>query len=136
MNPYEKLIARKRKWTPVQTTAGELVEGAEGTVLRALALRCLELPVGEFISNSLKGDIPEEARLLLEMNITDEETTMSHSTMHPLQLDMMLRLKEKRRRSERLGKIIQTTPLSKQWFWRGVSSSRFCHSLGRSETLD
>ena len=73
MNPYEKLIARKRKWTPVQTTAGELVEGAESTVLRALALRCLELPVGEFISTSLKGDIPEEARLLLEMNITDEE---------------------------------------------------------------
>ena len=29
MNPYEKLIARKRKWSPVQMEAGKLKEGAE-----------------------------------------------------------------------------------------------------------
>ena len=57
MTPYDKLIARKRKWTPVQMTAGTLGEGAEEALMRALALRQLEIPVGDFISNSLKGDI-------------------------------------------------------------------------------
>lgn len=73
MTPYDKLISRKRKWTPVQTTAGKLKEGAEEAIFRALALRQLELPVGDFIANSLKGDIPEAAKQILEMNITDEE---------------------------------------------------------------
>jgi len=73
MTPYDKLIARKRKWTPVQMTAGALTEGAEEAVMRALALRQLELPVGDFIVNSLKGDIPENAREILEMNVIDEE---------------------------------------------------------------
>ena len=29
MTLYQKLIERKRKWTPVQMTAGKLKEGAE-----------------------------------------------------------------------------------------------------------
>ena len=37
MNPYEKLMARKRKWTPVQTTAGTCPQGAEEAIYRALA---------------------------------------------------------------------------------------------------
>ena len=73
MNPYQKLIERKRKWTPVQVEAGELMPGSEETILRALALRHLELPVGDFIKNGLKGDVPSKARKILEMNITDEE---------------------------------------------------------------
>ena len=73
MNPYEKLIARKRKWTPVQTEAGKLMPGSEETIFRALALRQLELPVGDFIKDCLKGEIPEAARSILEMNILDEE---------------------------------------------------------------
>ena len=73
MTPYDKLIARKRKWTPVQMTAGVMTEGAEEALMRALALRQLEIPVGDFISNSLKGDIPENAREILEMNVIDEE---------------------------------------------------------------
>ena len=32
MNPYDKLAARKRKWTPVQTTPGVCKEGAEETI--------------------------------------------------------------------------------------------------------
>ena len=44
-------------------------------IQRALALRCLELPVGEFIKNTCKGDLPESegVRALLESNIVDEE---------------------------------------------------------------
>ena len=69
MNPYQKLIERKRKWTPVKVTAGKLAEGSEETIRRALALRCLELPVGDFIANASKGDVPEAARQILKMNI-------------------------------------------------------------------
>ena len=31
-NPYDSLFNRKRTWTPVQTDAGELKEGAEETI--------------------------------------------------------------------------------------------------------
>jgi hypothetical protein len=72
MNPYEKLQQRKRKWTPVQTTAGKLAEGAEETIFRALAMRHMELPVGEFIESSL-SEIPVLSQDLLRSNIKDEE---------------------------------------------------------------
>ena len=73
MNPYQKLLNRKRKWTPVQVTAGACMEGAEKTILRALALRHMELPVGDFITDALSNDVPEVARELLESNVRDEE---------------------------------------------------------------
>ena len=73
MNPYEKLMARKRKWTPVQTTAGTCKEGAEEAIFRALALRHMELPVGDFIKDALDKNVPDSARSLLESNVTDEE---------------------------------------------------------------
>jgi hypothetical protein len=72
MNPYQKLLNRKRKWTPVQTTAGKLKEGAEETIYRALAMRHMELPVGDFIEASL-SEIPVLSQDLLRSNITDEE---------------------------------------------------------------
>jgi hypothetical protein len=71
-HPYQKLIDRKRTWTPVQTTKGELKHGAEETIYRALAIRHMELPVGDFISEALKKDVPENARELLELNVKDE----------------------------------------------------------------
>jgi len=73
MNPYQKLLSRKRKWSPVQTTAGKLAEGAEETIFRALAIRHMELPVGEFINDALKNDVPELSQDLLRSNIKDEE---------------------------------------------------------------
>ena len=73
MNPYEKLMARKRKWTPVQTTAGTCKTGAEEAIHRALALRHMELPVGDFIKDALDKNVPDSARSLLESNVTDEE---------------------------------------------------------------
>jgi len=73
MNPYEKLLARKRKWTPVQTEAGAVYEGAEETIFRALALRHMELPVGDFITDALATDVPALARELLISNVRDEE---------------------------------------------------------------
>ena len=72
-DPYEKLLGRKRKWTPVQTTAGKLKEGAEETIYRALAIRHMELPVGSWVTEALGKDVPDSARVLLESNVKDEE---------------------------------------------------------------
>lgn len=72
MNPYEKLFNRKRSWTPVQGTSGKVVEGAEEVIFRALALRHMELPVGDFIQDALENEVPEMARKLLASNVTDE----------------------------------------------------------------
>ena len=72
-NPYQTLLDRKRKWSPVQTTAGKLKEGSEETLYRALAIRHMELPVGDFIREALNREVPTYSRELLESNITDEE---------------------------------------------------------------
>ena len=73
MTPYDKLLSRKRKWTPVQTTAGTCKSGAEETIYRALALRHMELPVGDFITDALASEVPDVARELLLSNVKDEE---------------------------------------------------------------
>ena len=73
MNPYQKLMARKRKWTPVKPVAGICKEGAEETIHRALALRHMELPVGDFIKNALASDVTAVSREILLSNVTDEE---------------------------------------------------------------
>ena len=72
MNPYTKLLERKRTWTPVQPTKGEIKKGAEETIKRALAIRHMELPVGEFITQGLERTVPSAARTLLESNVKDE----------------------------------------------------------------
>ena len=70
--PYQKLIDRRRTWTPVQTTPGELKHGAEEPIYRALAIRHMELPVGAFIKEGLEKDVPEHARELLNLNVQVE----------------------------------------------------------------
>jgi len=72
-HPYEKLLQRKRKWSPVPTTAGKLREGSEATIRRALAIRHMELPVGTFIQEGLEKTVPDNARELLIDNVKDEE---------------------------------------------------------------
>ena len=73
--PYLHLHSRKRTWTPVQVDAGKLLEGGEEVIQRALALRCLEIPVGDFISEAMKGDLPDVkgCKELLLSNVVDEE---------------------------------------------------------------
>ena len=72
-HPYDKLLERKRTWTPVQPTKGKVKEGAEETIKRALSIRHMELPVGAFISEGLEKSVPDNARKLLESNVKDEE---------------------------------------------------------------
>ena len=71
-NPYDKLLSRKRKWTPVKPKAGVFKNGAEEAIRRCLAIRHMELPVGEFIKEGLEKNIPENARTLLIDNVVDE----------------------------------------------------------------
>ena len=73
MNPYDKLMSRKRKWTPVQGTAGPVQSGAEEALYRVLSLRHMELPVGDFITDALATEVPTIARELLLSNVRDEE---------------------------------------------------------------
>ena len=56
----------------MQTSAGICKEGAEGAIHRALALRHMELPVGDFISDALSNEVPTLARELLGSNVKDE----------------------------------------------------------------
>ena len=77
MTPYDKLMARKRKWTPVKPVAGICKEGAEETIHRALALRHMELPVGDFIKMLLNNEVPQNARDILLSNVGMKRTTMA-----------------------------------------------------------
>ena len=72
--PYIHLHERKRTWTPVQVDAGKLFDGGEEVIQRALSLRCLEIPVGDFIQDAMKGDLPDVkgCKELLESNVQDE----------------------------------------------------------------
>lgn len=71
-NPYDKLLERKRKWTPVRPDAGKLKEGSEEALYRCLAARHMELPVGEWITETLGKEVPSSAIRLLESNVKDE----------------------------------------------------------------
>ena len=73
MNPYQKMMSRKRVWTPVQTTAGTCKAGSQETLRRVIALRHMELPVGDFITDALANEVPEMARELLISNVADEQ---------------------------------------------------------------
>jgi hypothetical protein len=74
LNPYQHLQQRKRTWTPVQVTAGTLLAGGDDVIKRGLALRCLEIPVGDFIKDAMKGDLPDipDCKTLLQTNVKDE----------------------------------------------------------------
>jgi hypothetical protein len=76
-SPYLHLLQRKRSWTPVKVDTGQLVLGGEEVIKRSLALRCLEIPVGDFVSDAMKGDLPqgtesEGVKQLLLSNVQDE----------------------------------------------------------------
>tara|TARA_R100001082_G_scaffold308_1_gene161 strand:+ start:15795 stop:16550 length:756 start_codon:yes stop_codon:yes gene_type:complete len=73
--PYIHLHERKRTWTPVAVKADALLKGGEEVIQRALALRCLEIPVGDFINDAMKGDLPDVkgCKELLISNVKDED---------------------------------------------------------------
>ena len=104
-HPYTKLMDRKRKWSPVKPTAGKLKEGAEETILRALSIRHMELPVGSFISEALEKSIPDNARELLESNVKDEER-------HDLALGYIADAHKVNDKDEKEGKLLRDAWIS------------------------
>ncbi len=99
-HPYDKLLDRKRKWSPVKPTAGKLKEGAEETILRALSIRHMELPVGSFIREGLEKGVPDNARKLLESNVEDEER-------HDLALGYIAEAHNVNDKDEKEGKLLR-----------------------------
>lgn len=75
MSNYLKVMSRKRTWTPVAVDKGEIKAGSEDALFRALALRTLELPVKEMLSQGLEKDLPEDPGVItaLKSNMADED---------------------------------------------------------------
>ena len=135
MNPYQKLINRKRKWTPVQTTAGTCKQGAEEAIHRALALRHMELPVGDFITDALSTEVPSNARDFSTPTFSTKRTTTSHLVTSPMLTALMKKLRRKPLGLKPLGKHIQITRSPKHLLPSVQSSSFFYHSFALMVTL-
>ena len=78
LNVFQQVEAKRKSWTPINPTENEKVKsGAEDTISRCLALRCLEIPVKEFIVDGLARKeslaIGEDGIRTLSRNILDEE---------------------------------------------------------------
>lgn len=75
VSPYDQVVSRKRKWTPVAVQKGNLVPDSEDAIFRALALRHLELPVADFLRQGLEKELPKTKGVAeaLVSNIFDEE---------------------------------------------------------------
>ena len=104
-HPYQKLIERKRTWTPVKPTKGVYKEGADETIKRALAIRHMELPVGEFIREGLEKEVPSLARQLLESNVQDE-------IKHDLALGYIADVHNVNDKDEKEGKLLRDAWIS------------------------
>lgn len=72
---FNLLHRAKQPWEVTPTSNSPVLPGAEETIQRALALRHLELPVGDWITNASKREQEElgtTAMALLASNIEDE----------------------------------------------------------------
>ena len=136
--PYIHLHQRKRTWTPVAVSAGTLLDGGEEVVQRALALRCLEIPVGDFISDAMKGDLPDVkgCKGLLESNVLDEQK-------HDLALDYAAEhikspfgLRKKLSALKTHGLNWTGIRSLRPWFLSVPSSLSYSQSFDSSETQD
>ena len=73
MNPYTKLLERKRTWTPVKPTKGEvkdLVLKKPSSVLSQYVIWSYQLE--NLFLRDLEKEVPQAARTLLESNVKDE----------------------------------------------------------------
>lgn len=75
MSDYLKIMSRKRSWTPVAVDKGQVIDGAEDTLKRCLALRTLELPVKEMLQQGLERELPDDPGIIpaLRSNQADED---------------------------------------------------------------
>ena len=74
-SPYLSMIAKKRPWQATAVGKGQVTDGSEETLFRALSLRHLELPVRELLQQGLNRNLPSTPGVIeaLEHNQKDEE---------------------------------------------------------------
>jgi hypothetical protein len=74
-SPYLSTIAKKSPWLAVPVDKGQVLEGAEETLLRALALRHLEIPVKELLEQGMQRELPSTPGIVeaLRSNQDDED---------------------------------------------------------------
>jgi len=74
-SPYLNVLSKKRAWRPVAVAKGQVTEGAENTLFKALALRHLEIPVKELLEEGMKRELPNTPGLIetLRSNQEDED---------------------------------------------------------------
>lgn len=74
-SPYLSTIAKKRSWQPTAVTKGVVTEGAESTLLKAIALRHLEIPVKDLLEEGLQRELPATPGIVeaLRSNQEDED---------------------------------------------------------------
>lgn len=74
-SPYLATIAKKRSWQPTPVAKGIVTEGAEQTLLKAIALRHLEIPVKELLEEGMHRELPTTPGIVeaLRSNQDDED---------------------------------------------------------------
>lgn len=138
MSKYTQLVSRKRSWTPVPVTKGQLKAGSEETILRCLALRTLELPVKEMLTQGLEKELPDDPGVLpaLLSNMADEDK-------HDLALNFIVDVHGTDARAEREAQairkawlelpehpILKTAILERSVFFVLLPFFRFCGDVG------
>jgi hypothetical protein len=107
MSKYLEVVSRKRKWTPVAVDKGALVDGSEEALYRALSLRCLEIPVKDFLQQGLEKElppIPGVAEALMSNQLDEDK--------HDLGLNYVVAAHGSDRKSEREAEKIKDTWLA------------------------
>lgn len=138
MSKYTQIVQRKRSWTPVAVTKGEVKAGAEETLYRCLALRTLELPVKEMLSQGLEKELPDDPGVMpaLMSNMADENK-------HDLALNFIVDAHGVDTRAEREAEairktwlelpehpILKTAILERSVFFVLLPFFRFCGDVG------
>jgi hypothetical protein len=74
-SPYLSTIAKKSPWQAVAVDRGPVLEGAEETLLKVLALRHLEIPVKELLDEGMQRELPSTPGIVeaLRSNQDDED---------------------------------------------------------------
>lgn len=74
-SPYLSTIAKKLPWQAVPVDKGQVLDGAEETLFKALALRHLEIPVKELLDEGMQREIPSTLGIIeaLRSNQDDED---------------------------------------------------------------
>ena len=88
--PLRETNGAEAQMDPVQTNAGLCKEGAEDVIYRALALRHMELPVGDFITDALKKNVPiKRGSYYCQTSRTKRTMTSRSVTLRTLTEQMM-----------------------------------------------